>query len=189
MDRQRRVITAANAAARMTGLYAGMAVTQAQALVPDLLIMDAEPQADREGLERLAVWSLRRYAPIIAVDPPDGLMLDITGAAHAHGGVMGVLKDVVTRLAQVETAARAVCAPAYGAAHALARYGVEPLRAIDPLQLPDAIADLPIAALRLDQPVVIALSKLGLDTIADLEAMPRASLALRFGSIPSPSSR
>ncbi|WP_093086355.1 Y-family DNA polymerase [Sphingobium sp. AP50] len=184
MDRQRRVITAANAAARMTGLYAGMAVTQAQALVPDLLIMDAEPQADREGLERLAVWSLRRYAPIIAVDPPDGLMLDITGAAHAHGGVMGVLKDVVTRLAQVETAARAVCAPAYGAAHALARYGVEPLRAIDPLQLPDAIADLPIAALRLDQPVVIALSKLGLDTIADLEAMPRASLALRFGSMP-----
>jgi protein ImuB len=184
MEGQRRVITAANAAARMIGLYAGMAVTQAQALVPDLIIMDAEPQADREGLERLAVWSLRRYAPIIAVDPPDGLMLDITGAAHAHGGVMGVLKDVVKRLAEVETAGRAVCAPAYGAAHALARYGAEPLRVIDPLSLPEAIAELPLAALRLEPAIVSNLGKLGLETIADLEAMPRASLALRFGSAP-----
>ncbi|WIW90373.1 DNA polymerase Y family protein (plasmid) [Sphingobium sp. V4] len=184
MEGQRRVITAANAAARMIGLHIGMAVTQAQALVPDLLIMDAEEQADREGLERLAVWSLRRYAPIIAVDPPDGLMLDITGAAYAHGGVLGLLKDMAQRLAEVETAGRAVCAPAYGAAHALARYGADPLRVIDPLDLEEAIADLPLAALRLDQAIVSALSKLGLETIADLEAMPRASLALRFGSMP-----
>lgn len=184
MEGQRRVVTAANAAARTIGLDAGMAVTQARALLPDLIIMDAEPQADREGLERLAVWSLRRYAPIIAVDPPDGLMLDITGAAHAYGGVMGLLKDMAQRLAEVETTGRAVCAPAYGAAHALARYGTEPLRVIDPLDLKKAIADLPLGALRLDRAIVSALSQLGLETIADLEAMPRASLALRFGSGP-----
>lgn len=184
MDGQRRVVTAANAAARMIGLHTGMAVSQAQALVPDLLILDAEPQADREGLERLAVWSLRRYAPIIAVDPPDGLMLDITGAAHAHDGVTGLLKDMVKRLAEVETVGRAVCAPAYGAAHALARYGADPIRVIDPLHLKEAIADLPLAALRLDRAIVSALSQLGVETIADLEAMPRASLALRFGSTP-----
>ena len=184
MEKQRRVITAANAAARTIGLHVGIAVSEAQALVPDLLIMDAEPEADSEGLEKLAIWSLRRYAPIIALDPPDGLMLDITGATHAHGGAEGVLKDVVRRLAEVETAARAVCAPAYGAAHALARYGAAPLRVVDALDLNDAIADLPIAALRLDPTIVVSLSRLGLETIADLEAMPRASLALRFGSMP-----
>ena len=184
MEKQRRVINAANAAARTIGLHAGMAVSEAQALVPDLLIMDAEPEADIAGLEKLAIWSLRRYAPIIALDPPDGLMLDITGATHAHGGAEGVLKDVVKRLAEVETTARAVCAPAYGVAHALARYGPAPLRVVDALELVDAIADLPIAALRLDPAIVISLSRLGLETIADLAAMPRASLALRFGSSP-----
>jgi len=184
MDGQRRVVTAANAPARLIGLHAGMAITKAQALVPDLQIMDAEPEADLEGLERLAVWSLRRYAPIIAVDPPDGLMLDITGATHRHGGADGLLKDMLTRLGQVETAGRAVCAPTFGAAHALARYGADPVRILDPLDLNAAIGGLPIAALRLDVGIVSALGKLGMETIADLEAMPRASLALRFGSMP-----
>src|SRR3546814_16493367 len=32
--------------------------------------------------------------------------------------------------------------------------------------------------------MVLTLGRLGLETIADLEAMPRASLALRFGSAP-----
>jgi len=184
MEGNRRVLTAANTAARSIGLHAGMAATQAQALVPDLTMMDAEPEEDRQALERLAIWSLRRYAPIIALDPPDGLMLDITGAAHAHGGALGVLRDILKRLAEVETAGRAVCAPAYGAAHALARYGADPVRVVDPLELVGAIGALPLAALRLDRATVLSLSKLGLETIADLEAMPRASLALRFGSMP-----
>ncbi|WP_037517717.1 Y-family DNA polymerase [Sphingopyxis sp. LC81] len=184
MEGQRRLLTAANAAARAIGLVPGMTVAQAQALVPDLQILDAEPDADRAALEKLACWSLRRYAPTISPDPPDGLMLDITGAAHAFGGPEGVLRDLVQRLAEVGTAARAVCAPTYGAAHALARYGADPARVVDPLDLKAAIGALPIAALRLDVNMVLTLGRLGLETIADLEAMPRASLALRFGSAP-----
>src|SRR3546814_1275088 len=71
MEGQRGLLTAANAAARAIGLVPGMTVAQAQALVPDLQILDAEPDADRAALEKLARWSLRRYAPIIAPDPPD----------------------------------------------------------------------------------------------------------------------
>src|SRR3954453_5441494 len=29
--------------------------------------------------------SRRRYSPDIALDPPDGLLIDVTGAAHLHG--------------------------------------------------------------------------------------------------------
>src|SRR3546814_18375969 len=124
MEGQRGLLTAANAAARAIGLVPGMTVAQAQALVPDLQILDAEPDADRAALEKLARWSLRRYAPIIAPDPPDGLMLDITGAAHAFGGPEGVLHDLIQRLAEVGTAERANCAPTHGPAHALTRYAI-----------------------------------------------------------------
>ncbi|MFC0683112.1 Y-family DNA polymerase [Novosphingobium clariflavum] len=184
MEGRRRVLTAVSLPARAMGLHAGMAVSQAQALVPDLVMMDADPKADAEALEKLAVWSLRRYSPMIALDPPDGLMLDITGATHPHGGAEGLVGDVLRRLADVETAGRAVCAPTYGSAHALARFGSAPLRVVDPLELADAIAGLPLLALRLDAGTVHKLATFGIETIAELEAMPRASLALRFGSEP-----
>ena len=63
-----------------------MAATKAQALVSNLIVMDAEPEADAQALDRLAIWALQRYAPIVAADPPDGLVIDTTGAAHLHGG-------------------------------------------------------------------------------------------------------
>src|SRR3546814_19481795 len=87
-------------------------------------------------------------------------------------------------LGGVGPAARAIGAPTYGAAHALARYGADSLRVVDPLDFAAAIGALPIAALRLADDMVLTLRRLGLETIADLEAMPRASLALRFRSAP-----
>ncbi|WP_395331761.1 hypothetical protein WBP06_03130 [Novosphingobium sp. BL-8H] len=60
-------------------------------------MIDAEPSADAEALEKLALWSLRRCSPMIALDPPDGLMLDVTGVTHTHGGAAGLLRDVLRR--------------------------------------------------------------------------------------------
>src|SRR4051812_10389893 len=68
----RRLVTAANAAARTLGLHPGMPASQAQALVQGLLIHDAEPREDQAALERLARWALKLYAPVVACDPPDG---------------------------------------------------------------------------------------------------------------------
>lgn len=178
------MVTAAGQGARALGIHAGMALTQAQMFVPDLVVRDAEPAADEAGLRRLALWSLRRYSPVIAIDPPCGLMLDVTGATQGYGGTQGLLRDLVDRLAQVATSARAVCAPSYGAAHALARFGADVIRVIEPSELPRAIDGLPLAALRLDAATLAALGKLGVESFAELEAMPRPSLALRFGSLP-----
>jgi protein ImuB len=44
------------------------------------VIQDADPAADAEALERLALWMLQRFAPIVAADPPDGIVIDSTGA-------------------------------------------------------------------------------------------------------------
>ena len=85
-DGRRRVVTAANTAARALGLHPGMPATQAQALVPGLLTHDADPKEDEAALERLALWALKLYSPVVAADPPDGLMIDASGAAHLHGG-------------------------------------------------------------------------------------------------------
>src|SRR5271167_3120763 len=98
----RRVVLASDKAA----LRAGMPATKAQALVKDLIVMDAEPAADADALERLGLWALR-YAPIVAADPPDGLVIDTTGAAHLHGGEDAMVRAIIERFTATGIAARA----------------------------------------------------------------------------------
>ena len=182
-DARRRVVTAANAAAQASGIHVGLAATQAHALVPELVAHDAEPEEDAAGLGRLAIWALKRYVPIVAADPPAGLMLDATGADHLHGGPEAMLADLLQRLAAIGIAARVAMAGSYGAAHALARFGPSACLIVPDGAEASAIGALPLSALRLDVDTVASLNRLGFESIAELDATPRPPLALRFGSM------
>jgi protein ImuB len=180
-DGSRRLVVAADRAARMAGLTVGMAASQAQAMIPGLIIQEADPAGDHEALERLAVWALRRYSPIVAVDAPDGIVLDTTGADHRHGGEELMLTQLVERFSVSGTGARAAVADSWGAAHAIARFGRTPITIIQPGETGRQLAHFPIASLRLPTGMAEQLKVLGFDTIGELAAQPRAPLALRFG--------
>jgi protein ImuB len=156
-------VRAANSAALGLGLRVGMPASKAQALVEGLTVMDAEPEADADALDRLALWALRRYAPIVAADPSDGLVIDTTGADHLHGGESAMLVDMVERLATSGITARAAIADSLGAAHALARFGPKPTLVVPIGESAPAIQQLPIAALRLPTDMVASLLRLGFD--------------------------
>ena len=104
------MVVAADAAAQAAGLCVGMAATKAQVLVPGLLVQDADPAADTEALDRLALWVLLQYAPIAAADPPDGIVIDTAGADHLHGGEETMLAAMIERLTASSIAARAAIA-------------------------------------------------------------------------------
>jgi protein ImuB len=180
-DGRRRVVLAADAAAQSTGLRVGMPASKAQALVQGLLIEDADPTADSEALERLAFWMLQRVAPIVAADPPDGVVIDAVGADHLHGGEAATLAMLVEKLAAVGLRSRAAIADTWGAAHALARFDPRPSFVSEPGNTARDVARLPIAALRLASAMVRDLNILGFDRVGDVLAQPRAPLALRFG--------
>ena len=151
----------------------------AQALVAGLAIEDADAAADDAALGRLALWALRQYSPVVATDPPDGLMIDVTGATHLRGGEAAMLTDLVSRLGTAGIAARVGVAGTYGTAHALARFGPG---AVTFDSGDDMLVRLPVAALRLPSATVDTLRRLGFDRIGELAATPRAPLTLRFGS-------
>ncbi len=172
---------AANVAAMRQRVYAGMAATQARALIAGLIVHDADPGRDLADLERLALWALRRYSPVVAADPPDGLVLDVSGAAHRHGGDQGLVDDLVSHCAAVGLTACAAMADTWGAAHALARHAARPTLVLPCGHGGRAYAALPPRALRITDDVGAALARLGIDTIGEIEALPRAALTLRFG--------
>ncbi len=120
-------------------------------------------------------------SPLVALDPPDGLFLEALGASHLFGGEARMLDGLVTRLARAGVTARAALADTAGAAHALARFGSAPTHVTPPHAHADALAPLPVAALRIPPAEAAGLARLGIATIADLLALPRASVGRRVG--------
>lgn len=162
------------------GLTTGMALADARAQVPVLKVAGHDPGADLIWLERLAD-QCDRFTPLVALDPPDGLALDITGCAHLFGGEAALVAEVARYLAQWSDDLQLACGDTPEAAHALARFA--PARPAAGVESEDAmLRRLPIAALRLEDETLTALARAGLKTIGDLAVRPSAPLTARFGA-------
>ncbi|WP_245411222.1 Y-family DNA polymerase [Methylovirgula ligni] len=175
-------LAAVNRAAARHGLKPGLALADARAILPELACCAVDEAAEAATLAAITDWC-RRFTPLAALDPPDGAMLDITGAAHLFGGEAKLLDEIEARLATQGLAARAAIAPTPEAAWALARFGEarvipEGDREED---LRRRLGALPLAALRLDAKTLADLAQAGLRRIGDLILRPRAPLAARFG--------
>ena len=153
-------LAAVNDAAARLGLTAGMALADARAMYPRLTAVDADPQADRRLLEAIADWC-DRYTPLVGLDPPDGLLLDITGCAHLFGGEAALCRDIVRRLAAQGFHARVAVADTVGCAWAVARYGGKEICIVPPEQTREVLLPLPLAALRIAPDTVAALAQVG----------------------------
>jgi protein ImuB len=160
-----------NQAAEAQGLHRGMGVSDARAYCPELQSQPADTLADARFLQMLARWS-KRYCPWVGLDGADGLLLNIAGSAHLFGGEAEMLDDIRHRLARAGLNGHIAAANTRGAAWALSHYGHAAT---------DDIRTLPVAALRLEAQTDTALQRLGLRKVSDLLALPRATIARRFG--------
>lgn len=170
-----------SAEAEARGLARGMGLADARALVPDLLTRPDDPRTQAQALAALGRWALR-YCPWVAPDGPDGLVLDITGAAHLMGGEAALLDDLTGRLERMGFETRAAIAETRGAAWAMAHFGAGGV--VAPGEARRVLMPLPLAALRLEPETIEGLERLGLRIVRDLVQIPRASLARRFGPGP-----
>ncbi|MCA1200233.1 DNA polymerase Y family protein [Sphingomonas sp. R647] len=178
----RVLVAAACPAARALGVRPGMAVTEARAYGSGLDIRPADPAGDLAALHRLALMAARRWAPSVAVEDADTLLIDLTGVAHLHGGEARMARRIVRLLARRGYTARIAITDTPGAAWALAHFAARDAVLIcPPGQHTAALAPLPIPALRVDPAAVELLRRLGVEQIGPLAAMPRAPLARRFG--------
>jgi protein ImuB len=179
-DGRRMQVAAADRAALALGIRPGMALAHARAMVPGLVVEDADPEGDSAALARMAAWCLR-YSPLTAGDHPDGVWIDITGCAHLQGGEAALLADMLERIAGGGTQARAAAADTPGAAHAVARFGPDQAAVVASGGHQAAIAPLPTAALRLPPETVSALRRLGFERVGQMAETARGPLVRRFG--------
>ena len=178
-------IMAANRAAMQNGARPGMMLADARALCPHIAVRPADPAGDLAFLEGLALWA-QRWGPWSAIDPPDGILIDTTGAAHLFGGEAAMLDDAHALLARRGLVARAALAPTAGAAWALAHHAPGGALLASDEDIAQRLSALPVAALRLDDDVLVLLVRLGLKRLGDLSGIGRDALARRFRTRRSP---
>jgi protein ImuB len=171
-------LIAVDEVARRVGLKKGQGVADARAMIPDVDVIEADPAADRAFVETIADWC-DRYTPLVALDGEEGLFLDITGSAHLFGGEKALFGDIMSRLFHMGIAARGAISSAPGLSSAVARHGAAGI--VEPDGAVEALARLPVRALRLAEETIELLVKSGLRQIGDLIGQPRAPLARRFG--------
>lgn len=183
-ERGREAVAACCALAARAGVAPGMTMAHARALLP-AGALHAEPIDDSGlalALRRLAGWSLR-FVPVAAVDGADGLLLDATGCERLYGGVGPLVERLHGAVQRLGLSARLAAAPCFGAAWAVARYGQADRAVVAGANLLDALRPLPVAALRVEPEIVAALAQVGVETIGDALALPRASLAQRYDGL------
>ena len=165
-------IAALNPHALGLGLEVGQALADARGCVPELTTFPHDPAGDLAFLDRIS----RRcddYSPSVQLDPPPhaplGMVLDVTGCGHLHGGEEALRESLVGEIASKGLTVHAALADTAPAARALARYGG------------DSVAALPIAALEIEPETRHALGRAGFHRIGDLVPLPRKVLTARFG--------
>ena len=114
-------ISSVSVLAQGAGLYPGQPLRDALALCPALVTQARDPAAEASFLTHLRRWA-GQYSPLVAEQPPDTLVLDVTGCAHLLGGEAAMLDRIGTALERMGLSVQAGLADTPGAAWALARH-------------------------------------------------------------------
>ena len=178
---QRRVVSACCGSALNAGVRAGMTVADARGVFPPdaVLVIPDDEVRTATALAALGRWA-HRFSPRVAIDPPDGLLLDITGCERTLGGEDTIHRKACAELSRFGVRAACVIAPTFAAAAALARHGEAEI--IGDTDLRSAVAALPMAALRLDPKQAAGLAEVGLERLGQIMDLPRSVLPARFGA-------
>ncbi|MEM1424016.1 MAG: DNA polymerase Y family protein [Planctomycetota bacterium] len=181
-ERQRQVVAACCERANGAGVRVGMPLAQARALfpAPGVRIETHDPKADASALARFAVWA-QRFSPVVAVDEPDGLLLDVSGCERVWGGEDRLLRGVITATKRLGLRARVAIAPTFGSAWAVSRFGTEQGCIVATDGARAGVVPLPVASLRVDTRIATRLAEVGIGRVGDLLELPRSTLPARFG--------
>ena len=114
-----------DAAAQHAGLFIGQSLSDARALVPNLLVREIDRAALAAAFADFADWHSDASPMVVLLTDKAAygdLVLDITGVSHLFGGEAAMLRRLLARLEKLGFTARGAVADSVGAAWALAHF-------------------------------------------------------------------
>ncbi len=174
------VVKALSPGSGAKGIRTNMVVADCKTILPELEVFKWEEQSEHQLLKALGEWCIR-FSPVVAIDLPQGLILETTGCTHLWGGEEAYLQDIVQKFSRMGYQVRVAIAGTIGVAWAMSRFSQSAF-IVPPQQEKKALLYLPPAALRLEAVVLEKLSRLGMYHIDSFINMPGSALRRRFGN-------
>ena len=174
----KQVVYCASQPAREQGISAGMALTAAYALCPELETEWRDESAETTCLNQLADWA-GQYSALVSLEP-QALLLEIGGSLKLFEGLQAMQARIKKDLEHVSYAVRMAVAPTPQAALLLARCGIE-ASVNDVSALRAVLGKLKVNVLPVEDKQAQLFMTLGLRTLHDLWRLPKEGLIKRFG--------
>lgn len=173
-------LTHINPLGQKAGLRVGMSIPDARAICPQLLTQPSDKMREDLALRALRRWA-DKLSPIISLDKPDGLFLDISGCSHLFGGEQDMATHAAQRFADMQFETRIGIADTKRCAWALARFTPQGISIAEQSQSSQALAPLPIEALNIPAKISGDLRRVGLKSVGQLYSIKQSELARRYG--------
>lgn len=177
-EHNRLIVYDLNKTAADKGAYKQMTVADAKATINDLVVIEHNPEKPMQLLNAMGKWCIR-YSPTVAVDMPNGLIIDMTGCAHLWGGETRYLQHIINEFKNLGYEVKGGIADTAGMAWAASHYSSHPI--IETGSTRRALLNLPPDSLRLDDETLLRIKKFGIHTVAVLMRIQRTALRRRFG--------
>lgn len=173
-------ITHINSIARDAGLQVGQSIPDARAICTALLTQPCDPIREDLMLRALGRWA-DKLSPIVSLDKPDGLFLDVTGCAHLFGGEEAMIDHANKALDDMRITPRIGVADTKSGAWAMAKYSQRSAQIAPIGDLAANMSQMPIEALRLNSRTAQQLRRVGLKSVGQLYPIKTSELARRYG--------
>jgi len=176
----RAVVASCTPEARRHGIVPGMPLREVTALCPEVVFLSPNPARDAAAHARI-VEALERFSPLVEPAELGCWYVDLRGLGRHHSS----LAEAARRLLGLVSPAlrpRVGIAPGKFTAAVAARCARPgSFRIVAPADVRAFLAPAPVDWLPVPSELIRRLHRLGLNTLADLAALPAPAVAARFG--------
>jgi protein ImuB len=183
-------IVASNTKAQALGVQPGLKRATALALLPDLVLGQADEARDAQALASVAHAALA-FTPMVCLHPPDGVLIEVQASLRYFGGHEALLGRLQAAMAPLGHRWQAASAPTALGARWLSQLervaapgqpaSSQGLHCVDDTTLRRHLDASPLSLLGCAPQHGEALQSMGLRRLGELRRLPRAGLARRFG--------
>jgi DNA polymerase-4 len=180
---QRGVVTSASYEARKFGVHSGMALRTAAKLCPRAIFLDSHHELYGQWSDRVATI-LGKYSPTVEMASIDEAYLDLSGTERLHGPPLAAAHKL---LREISATTSLPCSGGLGSTRLVAKIASEQAKPRGLVWVPAGSEPAFLAPLAVRRVPGIgkvtdaALRGLGIETIAQLQAIPLERLESTFG--------
>ncbi len=176
---QLRTLHAVNASAAAAGLRAGMRLTAAHALLPDVALVEHDPEAEARWQRFLAAWAYR-HSSLVGAQWPGCIVLEVRGSFRLLGPWPRIEARLREELTALGFSHRIALAPTPRAAQVFAALR-DGLALPHPGAMADTLNRVPVRRAHLPGDSGERLQRMGIGDLRTLRGLPRDAVRRRFG--------